>query len=172
MPITANSTALASDFVDTSAGAGDSGKVPKLNASGQIDTSFLVFKGLFGSGQTTYNLATASGTQNIAHGLGVAPKLVRIKAIYNSSPSNNSSIVRSQAETVYANGSQSSVYDLIVTGDGNSSTGSIGTLFRIYVSGSDTQTGVVTVDATNISIAWTKSSSPAGTAYLLWDAIA
>ena len=40
MPITAGSDALASDFVSTSAGAGDSGKVPKLNASGVLDKTF------------------------------------------------------------------------------------------------------------------------------------
>jgi len=29
-------------------------------------------------------------------------------------------------------------------------------------------TGTITVDATNISIAWVKTSSPTGTAYLTW----
>lgn len=41
MAIIAGQQALASDFVSTSAGAGDSGKVPKLNGSGVLDTSFL-----------------------------------------------------------------------------------------------------------------------------------
>jgi hypothetical protein len=40
MPIIAGQTALASDFIDSSAGAGDEGKVPKLNASGKLDQTF------------------------------------------------------------------------------------------------------------------------------------
>jgi hypothetical protein len=32
------------------------------------------------------------------------------------------------------------------------------------------QSGVVTVDATNITITWTKTSSPTGTYTLLWEA--
>lgn len=38
--ISPNATALASDFVSTSAGAADVGKVPKLNASGLLDDTF------------------------------------------------------------------------------------------------------------------------------------
>ena len=41
MSIVAGQQILASDFISTSAGAGDSGKVPKLNASGKLDSSFL-----------------------------------------------------------------------------------------------------------------------------------
>lgn len=40
MAITAGQQAVASDFVATSAGAGDSGKVPKLNGDGNLDASF------------------------------------------------------------------------------------------------------------------------------------
>ena len=39
--IASGQTILASDYVSTSAGAGDSGKVPKLNASGVLDSSFI-----------------------------------------------------------------------------------------------------------------------------------
>ena len=41
MSIAAGSDALASDFISTSAGAGDSGKGVKLNASGKLDKTFL-----------------------------------------------------------------------------------------------------------------------------------
>lgn len=40
MPITAGSQIVASDFVSTSSGSGDSGKVFKLNSNGDIPTSF------------------------------------------------------------------------------------------------------------------------------------
>jgi len=40
MPISAGQNGLASDFINESTGAGDEGKVPKLNASGVLDSSF------------------------------------------------------------------------------------------------------------------------------------
>lgn len=46
MSITTGQTALASDFVASSAGASDAGKVPKLNASGLLDNSFLGITGM------------------------------------------------------------------------------------------------------------------------------
>ena len=41
MSITAGQTALASDFIASTAGAGDAGKVPKLNSNGTLDGSFI-----------------------------------------------------------------------------------------------------------------------------------
>lgn len=46
MSITAGQTALASDFVASSAGSGDAGKVPKLDANGLLDNSFLGLTGI------------------------------------------------------------------------------------------------------------------------------
>jgi len=58
MTITAGQTILASDFVSTSAGAGDAGKGPKLNANGKLDVSF----GKFGGTGADGALAISSGT--------------------------------------------------------------------------------------------------------------
>ena len=59
MAISTGSAASASDFVSTSAGAGDSGKVPKLNASGVLDKSFMgsAFETTTG---TTHSLTTTA----------------------------------------------------------------------------------------------------------------
>jgi microcystin-dependent protein len=46
MSITAGQTAEASDFVASSAGSGDAGKVPKLDANGLLDNSFLGLTGI------------------------------------------------------------------------------------------------------------------------------
>lgn len=46
MSITQGQTALASDFVASSAGSGDAGKVPKLDANGLLDNSFLGLTGI------------------------------------------------------------------------------------------------------------------------------
>lgn len=62
MAIVANSTALASDFVSTPSGAGDSGKVAKLDSNGKIPTGFLRFGGDGSDGA----LAISSGTTTIS----------------------------------------------------------------------------------------------------------
>jgi hypothetical protein len=57
MAISTGSTIVAADFVATSAGAGDSGKVPKLNAAGKLDQSMstIVTRQVFtGHGTYTY----------------------------------------------------------------------------------------------------------------------
>lgn len=63
MSITQGQTALASDFIDTSAGAGDVGKVPKLNVSGKLDASFVSAK--FGGDGSDGALSVSSGTTTI-----------------------------------------------------------------------------------------------------------
>src|SRR4051794_37900880 len=69
MTISAGSDIVAADFVSTSAGAGDSGKVPKLNASGLIDKSFssLVVETTTG---TTHSLTTVAGQKVIVWAKG------------------------------------------------------------------------------------------------------
>lgn len=60
MSIVAGNDIVASDFISTSAGAGDSGKVPKLNASGKLDSSF--FQVVSGGNGTDGALTITSGT--------------------------------------------------------------------------------------------------------------
>jgi len=67
------------------------------------------------SGQTTYNMATSSGTQTIAHGLGVAPRLVKITGWQTQSVTSGSGVTWSDAVTVYSNGAQSSMFRAIST---------------------------------------------------------
>ena len=135
------------------------------------------YLGLIGTGATTKDLSAATGTQNIAHGLGVVPKLVKITAIWSTDVGGTSSYSASQANTVYSNSTQSS-NSLFTQATNSSSSGYAGLhtqtfLVRTATGGNDYyQTGVMTVDATNIAIAWTKSGSPTGTAYLIWEAIA
>jgi hypothetical protein len=119
--------------------------------------------GSYKNGVTTKNAADASTTQNIAHGLGGIPKFVRIRAMLGTSGG-----ILLTSETVYNGTTQSSLsfyninagaytYDTTFTLNNNNS--------------SSTQTGVVTFDATNIIITWTKTNSPTGTYNLLWEAI-
>lgn len=124
-----------------------------------IDATVLAFK----SGTTTKNAADASTTQTIAHGLGVAPKYVRIYAVFAGTFSPTPEF---HAETIYDGTTQSSVS----VKNGSGPTVSTVTTFTINSANADTGTnGVVTFDATNISIAWTKVGSPTGTFTMLWE---
>jgi len=113
----------------------------------------------------------ADTTQTIAHGLGKVPKKVSLYVLgingsllfassgtYNGTTSasvghsHTASIVLSWNSTSYAIG--------LAGDDGTNS-----------VPATNGQTGVVTVDATNISIAWTKHSTnaPTGTISFMWE---
>lgn len=128
------------------------------------------------TGSTTYDLSTASGTQNIAHGLGVSPKLVRITGIHSSNSGSTSSYYSSQAFTTYCNSTQVSS-SLFIKATNSSGTGYAGLntqtfLIRTSEGSNDYyQVGTVTVSSTNISISWTKNGSPTGTVNLIWEAI-
>lgn len=116
---------------------------------------------------TTKNAADASTTQNIAHGLGKTPKYVRITAFCKWT---NTSALDAPAisQTVYNWTTQSSASVYAVTATFTDLTSD--NTFTLNVGGSSwTQTGVVTCDATNIIITWTKTNSPTGTYTLLWE---
>jgi len=126
----------------------------------------------FKNGTTTKDASDASATQNIAHGLGATPKQVRIKAICEGAGGAGDSIL-AISETVYNGTTQSSVSFYTTSTNFASGNGTVATTFTLNINGaSGTQTGVVTVDATNIIITWTKTNSPTGTYTLLWEAIA
>ena len=123
---------------------------------------------IFTNGTDTKNAADASTTQNIAHGLGKIPKKVRITAMHGiqgSSDTDSNSLI---ATTVYNGTTQSSV-SLYSTSDTiDIITAATFTLNSAIAVG--TTTGVVTFDATNIIITWTKTGSPTGTYTLMWEA--
>lgn len=120
---------------------------------------------VFASGTTTKNAADASTTQTIAHGLVKTPKWVRItcSSIYASA-----SVTWLTAVAVYNGTTQSSQSVWISGGTATTCDNS----FTLTNTNAGTTTGVVTVDSTNINIAWTKTSSPAGTYQILWEAYA
>lgn len=126
--------------------------------------------GAYSSGTTTKNANDASATQTIAHGLGVTPKYVRIKAVIALTSTSGVDPGMYWAETTYNGTTQSSisVYKTSAT------VTAVGTTFLISSTNTgDTanSTGVVTVDATNISIAWTKTGSPGTSIFtILWEA--
>lgn len=117
------------------------------------------------SGTTNKNAADASTTQNIPHGLGKIPKYVRLTFQIERSVSPGAII---QSTAVYNGTTQSSVSTYLTGSFGIVSSNTNLILNADLTSG--TQTGVVTFDATNIIITWTKTNSPGGNYQLLWEA--
>lgn len=116
------------------------------------------------NGTATKNLADASTTQNIAHGLGRTPRYVKITVL--GVPVTGTSAETQQAISVYNGTTQSSL-----THYNEAGIPTIVTTLTLGSGGSSTyQTGVITFDGTNIIITWTKQGSPTGTHTLLWEA--
>lgn len=106
----------------------------------------------------TYNTANASASVNYAHSLTVAPNWVRITAFHSDATTRstgNYDKIASTTNTVY-----------VSTGPGTSTD----TTNIVYLNPSGgLAAAVISVDATNITLAWTKTSSPTGTAALLFE---
>ena len=114
------------------------------------------------NGTTTRDMATASGTQNIAHGLGVIPKKVHLTGIQTA---NNFSFI---SHGSYNGTTNSCVWGMMSTGAAqNGNSDSYGIYFR---DSGGTQSGVITFDATNITITWTRESIPTAELHILWEA--
>lgn len=129
---------------------------------------------IVGNGTGTHDLSV-NGTDTIPHGLGKIPKLVRVAA---SSPGNGSSgNTCTWATSTYANSVQASVITAMEVGTSTVSYSSVSAMFLQFASNSSVGSNVysvaaITVDATNIYIAWTKNGSASGSSQYVWDALA
>lgn len=117
---------------------------------------------LIASAAFTKDISSTTLT-TIAHGLGAAPEIVRLTGmlVFVS----GAQMIHSHAYSTYVSGVQSSV-SMVVLDDDHSLTAT----FKLAEDLSNYTTAAITVDATNIYIAWTKTSGPTGTAYLVWEA--
>lgn len=125
---------------------------------------------IFKNGTTTYDLSTASGTVNIAHGLGIIPKFVRFTYYMNST---NGTPWISYGSGVYNGTTNSTTYMVATEAMAFGSAAAGNGLCIHFEAGSGTfQEAVATFDATNIILTWTKTSTPNGTGYIMWEATA
>lgn len=129
----------------------------------------------FTNGATSRAGDTASGTQNIAHGLGVIPKFIRITAIKTLGSGTGQGL--STSFGAYNGTTNSCVYSVSKQGTaaGTGSTSGNSTTNAIYIvdssASSEIQSVVITVDATNIILTWTKTSTPtADNIQIQWEA--
>ncbi len=122
----------------------------------------------YSNGVTTRTLATASGAQTIAHGLGITPKKVTLNAVASDFNPNGAGARVAMSFGNFDAAGQSSI-SIISTSSLSSNNSATATV--VVGAGGDMQTGVVSVDATNITITWTKAGLPTGTAQITWSAM-
>lgn len=146
-----------------------SSKYPAADGSAITNLTASTWKG----GATTRDLSTASGNQTIAHGLGRTPKMVKITAIQAST----SGATDNYSFGIYDGSTNSCIY----RGQNSNTQYYVGNTssFTVYIysaatGNTDASTATITVDGTNITLAWTRASSPGGvtgTAQLLWEVV-
>lgn len=125
---------------------------------------------------TTRAWDTASGTQTIAHWGGKVPKNVRITATFQTAVSSTVSDV-STSIGCYNGTTNSYIYTWNKLGNGsgtNSLVSGVGGASGVFIYQNDTgwtQVAVITVDATNITLTWTKTGTVASdNISILWEA--
>jgi len=117
---------------------------------------------------TTYDLTTASGTQDIAHGLGKTPKKVKITA--TTAGQSSDSTTNPFLSIGVWDGTTTATFYLDRSNGGSTKWGVDTTNIARYASdsvGTTSQVATISVDSTNITLSWTKSGSPTGTLYLI-----
>ncbi len=127
-------------------------------------------------GITTRDINTASGTVNVAHGLGRTPKYVRVTANLVSSAGVSQRAEGTYDGTnhsgmafIYSEGSSTAVSDTIYTSTAFELGFSAATVVNPYT-GANRQTATITVDGTNIIFTWTKTGTVASAvANILWE---
>lgn len=148
--------------------AGTSGYILTSNGA-SADPTFQAPAGvtIFKNGVTTYDLSTASGTQNIAHGLGATPKGIRITTRYSAA-----GYATTDSVGVYNGTTNSVVYSGRISTTSSYGGSANGNIAWYDATGADsaTQKAVATWDGTNIILTWTKANSPTGTLQIMWEA--
>lgn len=120
------------------------------------------------NGTTTRAMDTASGVQNIPHSLGRIPKRVRFWVSATTATTN----FPAYSDVVY-NGSTTSGLKMPQTAFAGTPTYFVATSLLLDLGGGTSQEAVITFDATNIILTWTKSGSPpSNAAQIAWEATA
>lgn len=157
---------LSHDFTNTtyyktsSAWAWDSGKVPKLDGTGKLDTTFLPTYPTLRKNVTTftYDTSTATGSQVVNHWLWVTPTYIAIAGVEGNNTTqgawdgtNNKCIYKNDAGTI----------------TGIDTTHCI----RSSATANNSIATVSAADSTTFTLSWTKQSSPTGTMSFLAELI-
>lgn len=142
---------------------------PVFNGSGL--TNILFCK----NGSTTHDMSLTT-TTTIAHGLGRTPQLVKIHV--NQTLGDSSSSLHMVSSIGSYDGSTQNCNYIAGSTNGATLLSGADTSNCIHygygattTADSDKLTGAVSVDATNITITWTKTNNPTGTGNVHWEVI-
>lgn len=117
-------------------------------------------------------MSTAGGAVTTAHGLGRAPRLVRFEAVLPQEGT-VSATPHSASFGSYNGSTTATIYVGYNNASNDSGTDTTNAVRLVGVETSTDQRAVCTVDATNITLTWTKTGSPTtGTGLIRWEAIA
>ena len=108
-------------------------------------------------------------TNTIAHGLGRTPSLLRVTMF--AGPANGAFYYDSVGS--YDGSTQNCVYVGDSNGSGSITRGTIANIVYYVFNGvgSNDNKGTSSLDATNITITWSKTGTPTGTAYFIWEVL-
>lgn len=160
-------TVLTTENGLTYTGSGTSGQVLTSNGVGVLPTfNTLNTNVTVTQGTTTRSSTAASGSQTIAHGLGSVPSYIRLTTTWGNLGGNLVHCTGSY------NGTTQSV--VILKGDNNKQGQVISSIIaKVEQEVGGDQSAVASVDATNITLTWTKNSfdlAGGNPLNMLWEA--
>lgn len=162
------SKALADCHNTPNVAPGTAGNLMQSNGTDWVSSAFTLD---FKNGTITRSFADASGAVTTAHGLGRIPRFVRLTARF----SKGASYAFANSDGVYNGTTNSSVYTGHNTNGATESSGTDNTN-AVHIDygadSADSQVAIVTFDATNITLTWTKAgTTTTGNISIMWEAI-
>lgn len=152
-------------------------KVVRTTAGGLLNTAIIPVQVASSSGIATRAKDAASGTQTIAHGLPRVPYKVNVNVWMLGVDAEETFYCKG----VYTGSGNCSVASCPMEGGSSAGTDTLytSTSYAIGITSNSAanpynnngQLGVISVDATNITITWTRHGDVANTIYIMWDAI-
>lgn len=139
--------------------AGTSGHFLKTLGTG-ANPAWAAAATVYKNAATTRDIGAVDGSQTIAHGLGVTPKKVKVTFLFFRT---NSVAIAHFAWDGTTTAGQYNWMDNSAQNQGN------GTTVLIYYNSSTYSTVTFAVDATNITLGYTKTGTPSGSIQLLWE---
>ena len=163
-----NFTATSSFTANTAFSSLSIGGTSTASLVGGATTTLHYHYATMGSFSKTMTDGSGTGTTTITHGLGITPNKIYVKCRNaQSSASTNGAF----SDGTYMNGAGQSLYIDIT--DNYQTTNVQGYLIFMYGNASDAgyqYSSSVVLTSTTITIGWTKSASPQGTAVCTWEA--
>lgn len=125
----------------------------------------------FTQGVSSRDMTAVSGAVTIAHGLGRIPRKIKITSMFANGSGSHASPFPHVCVGVYDGSTTATVYFSDVgSTDWQAATDTSNIIYLNQGTGTGAQAASATFDATDITLTWTKTNSPTGTSYFMWEA--